>query len=78
MDHAPGPRKTRAAQRVAKSTYVQGSPGCEEARHKATMAMNAPAMGVHKPRSRNTPATRLSQSKAAGSVGDPRSNLTIA
>ncbi len=49
MDHAPGPIIASAAPVAPGRMCIQGSRGCEKARHNSATAMRTPATGVHKP-----------------------------
>jgi len=70
-DQPPGPSSARAAPRVPSKILGHGSPGCENAFHSAMIATTAPAMGVHKPTSRSSPAPTASTHNKAGAIGSP-------
>ena len=70
-DQPPGPSSARAAPRVPSMILGHGSPGCENAFHSAMIATSAPAIGVHKPANRNSPAPTASTCNMAGVVGGP-------
>ena len=56
IDQAPGPTTAKLAPSTANPIGIQGSPGYEKTIHRSTMAINAPASGVHKPTRRKAPA----------------------
>src|SRR5258706_556476 len=63
-DHAPGPSIASPAPNIANSIWLQGSPERQKAPHSPMIAAAPPAMGVHKPAHRNSPA--------AASISSPR------
>jgi hypothetical protein len=55
-DQAPGPSIASPAPNMANSIWLQGSPERQKAPHNPIIAAAPPAMGVHKPAHRNSPA----------------------
>src|ERR1700691_6168188 len=78
-DQAPGPSSARAAPRVANRIRVHGSPGYEKAFHTSMTTRSNPAMGVHKPTIRSTPApVAITHNMVGPNGGPPHSFVTPA
>jgi hypothetical protein len=76
-DQAPGPSSARAAPRVPSMILGHGSPGCENVFHSAMMVTSAPAIGVHKPANRSSPAPAASTCNMAGAIGSPPRSVVM-
>jgi hypothetical protein len=70
-DQAPGPSSASAALMVPNRMLGHGSPVSENAFHSETIATSAPAMGVHKPATRRSPAATASTCTMTGVIGRP-------
>jgi hypothetical protein len=70
-DQAPGPSSASAAPTVPSMISGHGSPGCENTFHRENIATSAPAMGVHKPAPRRSPAATASTCAMTDVTGSP-------
>jgi hypothetical protein len=78
IDHAPGPIMAKVAPMTAKMTDTLGSLALDHTLHALAVATTVPAIGVHRPNSKNAPATAptVCGTICAHAVGPDRQLIT--